>query len=179
MLTVNIGNVYQRRNDFEMALKCHREALSIYTELNEPQGRAEVFLEIGATERLAGNYGESLEIYAEGIQIAEEIGAKTIQADLLLGASASAEMMGEYKESLRLYVASSKIRDQILNADKQKLIAVMETRLAIEKALKEREIYRLKNVELARTLDELEHKEHSLSIAYKEIEKKQRRNGIY
>lgn len=169
----NIGNVYQRRGDYDMALTCHREALTIYTELNEPHGRAEVFLEIGATERLAGNYGESLAIYAEGIQIAEEIGAKTIQADLLLGASASAEMMGEYKESLRLYVASSKIRDQILNADKQKLIAVMETRLAIEKALKEREIYRLKNVELARTLDELEHKEHSLSIAYKEIEKKQ------
>lgn len=169
----NIGNIYQRLGEYTTAMNFHSEALDLYTEMNEPYGRAEVFLEIGATERISGNYGEALAAYAEGITIAEEIGAKTIQAELLLGASSAAEMMGDYKESLRLFVASSKIRDQILNADKQKLIAVMETRLAIEKALKEREVYRLKNVELARALDELEHKEQSLTIAYKEIEKKQ------
>ena len=174
----NIGNIYQRLGDYALAMTYHKEALDLYTEMNEPHGRAEVFLEIGATQRVSGNYGEALAAYAEGITIAEEIGAKTIQAELFLGASSAAEMMGDYKESLRLFVASSKIRDQILNADKQKLIAVMETRLAIEKALKEREVYRLKNVELARALDELEQKEQSLSIAYKEIEKKQEETTI-
>ncbi len=169
----NMGVAYQKIDDCNTALSYHVTALKLAVQIGAKQVQVEVLKNIGDCYLALRNYPKCLEYLEKALELAEKIESLDMLVEVQFSFSKVYEALGDYKTSLRWYVDWSKTRDKILGADKQKLVAVMETRLSIEKAIKEKEIFRLRNVELTQALDELEEKRHSLAAAYHEIELQQ------
>ena len=168
-----MGVSYQKINDFQTALSYHATALKACIQIGEQKVQVEILKNIADCYTSLLNFTKALEYLNKAHELALKIGIDDTLVEVHFSYSKTYEAMNNYREALRHYAEWAKLRDKILGSEKQKLIAVMETRLAIEKAMKEKEIFRLRNIELTQALDELEEKRHSLAAAYQQIETQQ------
>lgn len=168
-----MGVSYQKINDFSTALSYHATALKACIQIGEQKVQVEILKNIADCYTSLLNFAKALEYLNKAHELALKIGIDDTLVEVHFSYSKTYEAMNNYREALRHYAEWAKLRDKILGSEKQKLIAVMETRLAIEKAMKEKEIFRLRNIELTQALDELEEKRHSLAAAYQQIESQQ------
>ncbi len=168
-----MGVSYQKINDFSTALSYHATALKACIQIGEQKVQVEILKNIADCYTSLLNFTKALEYLNKAHELALKIGIDDTLVEVHFSYSKTYEAMNNYREALRHYAEWAKLRDKILGSEKQKLIAVMETRLAIEKAMKEKEIFRLRNIELTQALDELEEKRHSLAAAYQQIESQQ------
>lgn len=168
-----MGVSYQKINDFSTALSYHATALKACLQIGEQKVQVEILKNIGDCYTSLHNFAKAIEYLNKAYELAQKIGIDDTLVEVHFSYSKTYEAMNNYREALRHYAEWAKLRDKILGSEKQKLIAVMETRLAIEKAMKEKEIFRLRNIELTQAFDELEEKRHSLAAAYQQIESQQ------
>ena len=81
--------------------------------------------------------------------------------------------LGTTKRRWCFFRRGTQLRRRVLAADVEKLIAVVEIRHKIEQDAREKEIYRIRNIQLANALSELQEKTDALQAAYEELEQQQ------
>ncbi|KXB97806.1 MAG: hypothetical protein AA908_05225 [Chlorobi bacterium NICIL-2] len=168
-----IGKVHRARGDSATALSYLAMALSLFRKLNAQSEVSYVLDAIAQCYRLHNAPRRALRYYKQAIEVARQTQSTLLEAELAENVSQILEELGHYQTALVFFRRSTELRRRILADDAQKLIAVMETRHKIQQEAREKEIYRLRSVELANALSELQEKTAALQSAYEELEQQQ------
>ncbi|RMH70858.1 MAG: hypothetical protein D6675_08200, partial [Gemmatimonadetes bacterium] len=152
----NIADYYHKKGESEKSLEFHRNALNIYEKLKDKYGIARSKLSMGDAEIVLGNLKAARLWLQQGLSIALEIGVKDLEFNFYKTMSELAEIEGDYQSALDYYRRYAELKESIFNEEKSRQIAEMQTRYESEKNKREAEIYRLRNVELAREREKSE-----------------------
>lgn len=184
----NLCRIFLQRLDYVKALECLQQAMIFHKQLSDREGEAESLLYLGELSQhipekvlsFSGQYELysiteiSEVIYKQALEIAQEIGSKNIEQSAFTHLSVLYEQRGEYKESFEYFKKSLDIERRISNAETSEKMAFLHSVFEAEQAKKEAEIYRLRNVELARLNDEIVRQSEMLQQQSAHIEKTNR-----
>lgn len=152
---INAGQQYRALDRFEEAIRSIRGGLKVARDAEA------VFSEAAAMLELAELYTEDGYDSFEIIDILDSVSEKAEQLDSPSFRSRVAwtkaecfEKLGEYSAALTAFREYSELREKVLDLQKLKLIADLERDFELQKKEKEAEIYRLRNVELAKAMED-------------------------
>ncbi|MDX2129483.1 MAG: tetratricopeptide repeat-containing sensor histidine kinase [Chloroherpetonaceae bacterium] len=98
----------------------------------------------------------AVEYIEKALKVAEEIQSKQWIYESYLALSKCYKMLGNTMEALRTYKAYHEVRELVFSERNEEKIKVLNVKFEMERKKKEAEIYRLKNVELAKKNLELQ-----------------------
>ncbi len=153
---LNRGNVYDDLGLYVEALDNLQKSLEIFQEVGDKYYEAEARINLAGVLQKQGRSEAALAHLHTALQMAEAVGLSELiyQAHRLL--SEVHEARGEAADALGHLKECMQVRETIYGAEAERKMKNLVVRSEIEKAQQEAEIYRLRNVELARTYQELQ-----------------------
>lgn len=155
--------------DRSKAFSTFKGSLALKYELNDKRGISKVHSFLGQLLLLDNKLDESETSFREALNIAEEIGLKKSVYEINKFLSEIYRKKEDYKTSLNYLQTAYKKELEYLNEQSEVKAKNIATQIEIEQAQKEAELERLKNVELAKALDEV--KQLNISLNELNIEK--------
>lgn len=152
----NIGSVFEELNFIDKALEYHKKAADIALEIGDKGAYSLSLRSIGYLHREIGNFDIALEYLQRSIAIAQEIGLKQAGIEIHEQLYLVYQGLGNIEKALEHHVLFTNIREEVQSQEMKKATLALQLRFNVEKAEKEKEIFRLKNVELAQALAEVE-----------------------
>ncbi len=172
--SANIGITYLSSENFKLALKFLKKPLSYYRKNNKKYQLAICLLNVGNCQIYLEEFDESIKTLLEALDLAEELGSKNLASEINVSISQAYESKGNFERALAFFKGYSQTKNIIFNEELKTQTAEMQTKYETEKKEREAEIYRLKNVELAKlnkrlgkTLNELKEAQEQLVEAEK------------
>jgi len=164
----DIGNVYTEVQIFDKALRFYQESLRLRRKSANKQGAISTLLSLGKLYFKMKESAKALQYLKKALEQAQEINAKP---KLYLIHEALAEVYKALKEpwlALEHYEQFLNIRKAILGEEANTRLKNLQTSLAVEKAEKEAEIYKISNQKLQKAYKEIEQKNQQItdSIRY-------------
>ncbi|MCC7430346.1 tetratricopeptide repeat protein [bacterium] len=163
----NLGNTYIILKNFEKAFYFHSKAYELNKHKNNDYNHCITLANLAHDLLEIGKADEALEHLEEALQIAIELKAnKLIEKiyEFTFRAYLIKKNYEKTEEYLNLYLQKNK---EILNEEKNKKIAEFEVKFQTQKKEQEKEIYRLKNIELVKLNKELKETQSKLVEAEK------------
>ncbi|MGH1384062.1 tetratricopeptide repeat-containing sensor histidine kinase [Kordia sp.] len=139
-LYTNIGAIYEKKKNHELADVYFKKALENYTALKSAPGIQKSYNNIGNNLAKLKKYKEAEYFLLKSNELLEKgnnINSLWHNYEML---SALYESKGDYKKSLDFAKKQAKIKDSILNTEKQKEIANYETLYETEKIKREKDV---------------------------------------
>ncbi len=158
----NIGCILQMRNQLEEADELYRRALALAEEIGDHDTVTGTLTNLGTLHRVAGAYSEAKSYLLRALALAEQAGSRKLQSEICMHLSDVMEQMGDHAEALSYYKLYTSMNNELLGREKHMAMHELQYRFDVEKLEQEKEIYRLKNVELAQALAEVEKLNHHL-----------------
>ena len=152
----SLGRIYKSIGNTKQAKKELQLAINIMRRLHEKNTLIlcyELMIEIHIEEKL---YIDALEYVEDALEISKLISNKRELGDIALHAAKIYEIQENYGEALKFYKMYAETRatyEKDIEEEHQKNISAQ---INMEKTLHEKEIYRLKNVELRKKSDEIQ-----------------------
>lgn len=171
---LSLGRVNAMQDEFATALSYFASALRSARDINDRHLELESLQRLGSTYHKRNEPERAVQYFRSAQELAREIGAKDDEASICESMSRSFEAVGDFEHALWSYKDAVRLRDEILAREKEKLVSVMEVRFNVERAARDREIYRLRNVELADAIASLQENSDMLSAAYTDLEQQQK-----
>jgi serine phosphatase RsbU (regulator of sigma subunit) len=122
-------------------------------------------LGFGRINSLLGEFKLAEECLKESLKIALELKALSIIAGSYEALASHYEIAGSYKKALKFYKLFQKTREVIESDETRNRIKNIEISHAVEKSEQEKEIFRLKNVELKNAFDIIEDKNKDITAS--------------
>jgi tetratricopeptide (TPR) repeat protein len=164
----DLGVILKMKGNYKEALACFQQSLSIRKATNHQQGIATSLNEIADVLLELKDFENAKKYLAESIEVCNAIKnrSKLFRAHLLY--SKLYASINEPWKSLDHYKLYDSIKSEVLNESATNKLKELEKRMASEKAEKEAEIERLKNVELKKAYTIIEEKQKEIidSIRY-------------
>ena len=165
----NIGNIYSDRDDYDKAMEYFVKALKSFEDIDDKYGIATTNTGLGIINTKLKEYNIAHEYLEKSLQLASEIGAKGLEASAIDALSGLYEAQSDFEQALLFHKKFTDLTKKIFNEQKSEQIAKMQTKYETEKKEKEAEIFRLKNVELAKANKQLKKEIAERKKAEKEI----------
>jgi tetratricopeptide (TPR) repeat protein len=153
---VYLGKLYQDMGNHEKALDSYREGLKTAQQIGLRIFESEALTELGELFGERKDYAQAVESLSKALGIAREMGnsEQTFRIHHLL--SQSYEQHGDYALALNHYKAFYTFRQKVFGEESDKNLKRVMIQAEVENAQREAEIHRLKHVELAARVQELE-----------------------
>ncbi|MFN5866510.1 MAG: tetratricopeptide repeat protein [Candidatus Kapaibacterium sp.] len=171
---LSVGRVHAMQDDVATGLSYFATALRLSRDINDRHNELESLRRIGVMYHRRADADRALQYFEAARDLAATMGAKDDEAEVSEMLSRCYESMHEYDRALEAFKQAVQLRSEILAQEKEKLVSVMEVRFNVERAARDREIYRLRNVELADAIASLQENSDMLSAAYMDIEQQQK-----
>lgn len=139
----NIAGVYQNTGEFDKSEKIYLQALQLKNELGDKNGQTIIYINLGTIQEKKGNKEKAIEFYKKALQIAEEIDSKPMIKEACKNLAGTYERKGNFKEALFYQKQLESIKDSLMNEEKTKIVAELETKY--QSAEKERMLLIEKN----------------------------------
>ncbi len=153
----NIGTVYQDLENFNKSLEYFLRSLRIEEETEDRLASVDTLLSIGLIYASTDRFTEALEYAGKGLNIADEIGVPDLKRDSCETFSTILEQKGDFRKALEYHKKYKALNDEIFNKDSSSRINELQVQYETEKKEKEKEIYRLRNIELVKANEDLKH----------------------
>ncbi len=163
----NIGSLYQRSNNFEQAEKHYLRSLDISRDVGHKYGEASTLVRLGTLLLHNGDHAKAFEYLMPALSIAEEIKSKEWIYKAHAALSEAYEQQGDLQNALIHFKAYHRLKEEVFSREVSQKMKGLTIQYEVEKSQREAEIYRLKNVELARVNKELQDLTVSLQEANK------------
>jgi len=150
-----IGLSYMDEGDLEQARANYNQSLKLYEELGDKPGTAANLINLGGIHLNLEEYEAAEEITLRGLKLAEETGVETLIKDGYNVLSELFEQTGDYQKAHNYFKKFTEIRYHLENLESKRHIEDIQAKYEFDKREKEAEIYRLKNIELAKANAEL------------------------
>lgn len=152
-------------------MKHHDKALEYYHKgLVNSDKRCALQCEMGIGRVLCsqGDKDKAEQTLTKALRMAEELQANALIADIYLSLSTLYENLNNPAKAFETYKMYQKAKETVLNDEAKNRLQNIEIAHAIEKSEKEKEIFRLRNVELKAAYDTIEEKNREItsSISY-------------
>jgi serine phosphatase RsbU (regulator of sigma subunit) len=161
---LGLASTYEEMNNYQEAVKIYKKAMIGADRrciLQCMMGLGRIYDKTGKTDLAEQHLNDSL-------KIAIELNAKSLMAEAYAALAKYYESTGQIKKALESFKLFQSTREAVKSDEAQSRLRNIEISNAIEKSEKEKEIYRLRNVELKEANDIIEEKNHEIisSINY-------------
>ena len=143
-----IGATYLANREYDVALRYLRDALALTESMSKTNIMQSVQLHIAQAYYQTSHFHRALEFTHQALTRAAEREDKKTMYKAHLLSSTIWEELGNIEKAYHHHKEFTRIKDDFHGVEKQKLVAEMQVRYEVEKAEKEREIYRLKAEQL-------------------------------
>jgi len=157
---IAIATVHERSNRLDDALTPLLKALAIAESLEDSHLQATALIGASNIHRKRGEPWEAAVCLDRALALARETGEKRLEYTIHEAFSQTYEEIGEHAQALEHHKLFARIREELQGEEKMRAIAEIEVRVSLEKAERERELYRLKAEQLQ---VEVEHKTAELT----------------
>ena len=159
----DLGVIAKRKNQNEKALEYYKQALQIRKDTSHLQGVATTLNEITELLLAEKNYTDAGKYLTEAKEVCERINNRSKLYRTHLMFSQLYRNTNEPWKSLEHYELYDKLKAEVVGETANNKIKELQTKIATEKAEKEKEIERLKNVELKSAYDIIESKNKEIT----------------
>jgi signal transduction histidine kinase len=164
----HIGQAYLHMRQYIKSLGYFEDSYAILYEVGERRGCADTLRSMGDLFATIESYEEAKKRYKDALDIVRQIGLRQTEYELCELIATIEEQTNNTKQALYYYREYMKLKEDVLAEHRLKTISEMQVRFNVEQSQKEKEIYRMKNVELADALEKVEALNHHLSEANNE-----------
>ena len=151
---LSVGSVHLARGDSAQAADYFQESLALARRYGYRFAEAGALGRLGAACRQQNQTAEALSFLREALAIVQEIGAKRKTYQCLEDLAAVCKQAGDFKTALNYYEQFQLAREAIFNEQADVRLKSLEIAYEVEQAIKEKEIYYLRNVTLQREITE-------------------------
>ncbi|MBU0491661.1 MAG: GGDEF domain-containing protein [Chloroflexi bacterium] len=169
MTATNAGEVYALLGDDEAALDCLQRGLTIAREIGNPQVETAAIWSLGGFLLDKRQFDQAIEQLGQGLAVAERIGYREWIYKTHESLAEAYEQAGQMGSALEHYRAFHRVKEEVFNEESGRKTKTLMAQFQVEKAQREAEIYRLRNVELAQAHTELQALNQSLQAANAQI----------
>jgi tetratricopeptide (TPR) repeat protein len=163
----NLSVAWCEKGEAERALGYGTEALALTRRIGDREGESVALLGIGNACRASGEFAGAVARMSEALEIAVELEARPLIEKIHLGLFTALRESGDMAAALDHLRTMCGVAEEIASAEARRSITNREHLYAVDRARRDAEIERLRNVELARTLRELESAQAELVQAEK------------
>lgn len=124
----NIAGIYQSKGKYDQAKEFYLRSLKIKNELGDKNGASTTYFNLGTLEEKKNNADKAIEYYKKSLEISESINSKLNIKEATKNLAASYEKKGQFQIALLYHKKFAAIKDSLLNEEKAKAVAEMETK---------------------------------------------------
>jgi diguanylate cyclase (GGDEF)-like protein len=165
---INIGELHAKASDLNHALVNYYKGLEIAREIGDRFLQATVLYDIGVLYTKQGNLSGAMTHLDHALKIGKEISAQEVAYKSHKALSEACEASGDLPGALRHLKAFREINEKVFSEESEKRMRTLLIQFELQKADGEKEIYRLKNIELVKAFEELELKNQQLKESDKQ-----------
>ncbi len=151
----DIGALHQATGDLEKALDHHLEALRLRQALANQQSEITSLINLGRLENQRQDPARALSYLHRALALALEMSARPKIFQTHEAISQAYALLRDYQRSLEHHREFHRVKEQVAGEESSTRLKNLEIQHGVEKAEKEAEIERLRNVELAEALERL------------------------
>ena len=152
----SLGTIYGALGEKDRAQACLERALDLKRTIGDQKGEAETLLLLG-TSALEGAQGEkALPLLQRALETAGRVGSQDTRYRAHQALARALKTQGRFEEALEHHERYSEVKERVVNEASSRTLGSLRVQFETEQAEREREIYRLKNVELAHANSELQ-----------------------
>ena len=151
----NIGTIYLELGRLGEAHQYLRRALKIKQTVGDRLGQVKTRLYLGQLFSRQGKYELAAKTFHRARKDAQRVGGKAEVYKAHLALAEACEHQGLHTEALHHYKAFLRVKDEVFNKASDHKLQSLRVSHEVEQKEHEKEIYRLKNVELAAANEEL------------------------
>jgi signal transduction histidine kinase len=151
----DIGTIHQAQNKLDKALQFHTEALEIRRRLGTRQPETTSLINLGKLYNQKKEPQTALEFLEQALALSTELGAKPKIYQSHEALSETFAALGDYAKALEHERAFHRIKEAVFSDETTTRLKNLQISFEVEKAEKEAEIHRLRNIELADALQSL------------------------
>ena len=152
----NLGFVHGSLGDFDSALDCYFKSLAVSAELSDHYVESTTLAQIGILYTKNGRAGKALVYLRRALSLAEGIGSKEWVYESHRALADAYEMTHDLAGALKHQKLFNQVKEEVFNSETENRVKELVVKFEVEKAEREAEIYRLKNVELASAYQDLQ-----------------------
>lgn len=162
------GQTYSHLKQYKESFSFFQRSYKIAHEIGDKKNCTDILRAMGDMLSATGDNEQSKEYYRNSLEVAREIGMRQIEYELNELLARMEERTGNAEAALSYYREYIRVKEEVLDERRRQAVSEMQIRFDVEQAEKEKEIYRLKNVELAGALEKVEILNRYLSEANNE-----------
>lgn len=167
---LQMGKIYRKKKQYTESLKAFLKSLQYAEPIHNQDTVGTASLQLAILSYEAENLEDAQNYAQKCLKIAIETGMKQLEANAYRVLSNIAESQKDYKTALDYYKQFEKVKSETIQLSSEQTIRNIKIAASVEKAEKEKEIFRLKNTELADANYKIQKQKERLELALKEIE---------
>lgn len=159
----NIGHIHETLSQFQDAVRYYDEGLSIFQFIGDKYGVANSLIGLGKVLIHLKAFSEAEQKLNDALLLCEEIGLKEERYVAYETLSLLYAEKGDFQNAFEAYKQFHRAKEEVFNQEKEQRLATLQVRFETEQARKdselqkkEAELFRLKTVELADALKEVQ-----------------------
>ncbi|MGQ9806551.1 MAG: tetratricopeptide repeat protein [Chlorobiales bacterium] len=159
----NIGHIHEALLQFQDALRFYNEGLSIFQNINDKYGITNSLIGLGKVLIHLSAFEDAERNLKHALSLCEEVGLKEERYAVYEILSLLYSEIGDFKNAFEAYKKFHSAKEEVFNQEKEQRIATLQVRFETEQARKdgelqkkEAELFRLKTVELANALNDVQ-----------------------
>ena len=164
----NLGTVYAGLSDFGGAERALRESAALKQKLGDKRGGAAVSLKLGQLLTEQRKFTEAHTVLTAALVSADAVNVKESVYGAHLARSKLYKQKEQFGEALAHYERYAQVKEEVFNEASSQKLQSLRVSFETERREREKELYRLKNIELTQANAELESLTRSLQQADRE-----------
>jgi serine phosphatase RsbU (regulator of sigma subunit)/Tfp pilus assembly protein PilF len=165
----SLAILYTKLEEYERSLEYFEIGLELTSKLNDRNVRASMLKSLGNLYNKLGQYDNALKALDEALKLAEDMNLIVVLTLIHQFYADTYELLGDHKKALHHHKEYYRYDKQIVSEEIKLKTKGLQARLDLEEARKEKEIYRLRNIDLAQAYEEIIRQKTEIQQKNKEI----------
>lgn len=162
---LGLGQIAAQRQHFDTARSSYQQALNLFSELGSRHNEAEAWRYLGEVEDASGAPGQAVAALQQAIALAEGVNGKELLRHVHTLLADHYEQQQQYRQATQHLKLAHAVERELYNEANQQQLQSLRIRFEVDRTSREKELYRLRNVELAEAYAKLQDLHSELQAA--------------
>ncbi len=171
------GEIYAKQGKFDLGVGRILESLEHFRSIGDLKYQADALISLGQLYTAQG-HSSAFDYLKEALAAAEQAGAKISIYEAHEALADAYKQAGDFAAALEHFEHFHKLEREVFNEYSDKKLKGLQISFQLEQAEKEREIYRLKHIELEKAFDELQDLHQQLEAQSRRLEQQNKEDAL-